>query len=157
MSSPSSSGNFIEIIGEDETFPWQYTSAGGRKFDSKFVLRLVPDDAMTRFRKAATGKPKWKHGQKDVEIDWGKFTALQVDHAIVSWEGVRAKGAATDLPCEFKYKQLLPERIKAEIIRLCAGKEAGLEEDEEDSTEEEPEEASEAQDQGDGGDEDPNP
>lgn len=120
--------NFITIVTPDKTFPWQYTDPDSKvKLDTVFTLRIVPDDYQKVVREDNTRKG-WDAGRRTEETEWDEFTRECLDYAIVGWEGLKTRNAAgeqVDVPCEREYKFLLPERVKAEIIRLTVGKEAG--------------------------------
>ena len=114
---------FIEVVEDGEVRDWQYTNPEtGQQFDSVFHLRVAPDEIQKVWRKKYTTR-EFNRGQRVENVDWVKYNQDALDYCIVGWEGVRAKG--TDLPCEREWKLRLPEMIKAEIIRLCVGKELG--------------------------------
>ncbi len=115
---------FIQIVEPDQTFPYTPLDESGRKLESQFELRLLTEDELTQLRKRHNSYV-WKNRQRLEEFDRFGFAADVVDKAIVSWSRVRRAGTDEDLPCERKYKLLLPERLQVEILRLCAGKEAG--------------------------------
>jgi hypothetical protein len=117
--------SFLHILEPTETF-WHrpVDRQSGEPSDSRLQLRVLDDEDLTRFRKRAT-KTAFKHGQRVEDFDPVAFAADVVDHAIVAWENVKRGRTEEVLPCERVYKLLLPERVQAEIIRLCAGKEAG--------------------------------
>lgn len=127
--STSTSGSFITIIENPrDTLPWRYIDPDtGQKFDTEFELRLIPDDTNTIFRKRHT-RTEWKNGQRREEVNGDGYGDDLIDYAIVGWQGMYAvnrEGQRSEIPCERKYKVMLPEKIKAEVIRLCLGKELG--------------------------------
>lgn len=117
---------YITIAEPDDTFPWQYTDPDTKdKLATVFHLRVVPEEVQKEFRKRHT-KVVWDAGRRVEDIDWVAFTEDALDYAITHWEGLKAKGGR-DLPCERPYKKLLPDRVQAEIVKLCVGKELGRE------------------------------
>lgn len=117
--------NFITIVEPEETVPWRWKNPDtGVVADTIFHLRLVPDDLQKVWKEQVTTR-KWEHNRRTEDINWDPFTDECLDYAIVKWEGVRHPRTQQDLPCTREYKLLLPERIKAEIARLCVGKELG--------------------------------
>ena len=115
---------FITIIQPDETFTHVPTLPDGSKSDASFTLRVLADDQIKALRKRHT-KTEWANGQRLQNVDGAALANDMIDAALVSWRGVKdSKG--TELPCERAFKLLLPERLQVEIVRLCAGKEAGF-------------------------------
>jgi hypothetical protein len=124
---PVRAQQFVEIAEPEDVFPWQYTDPDTKqKFASVFHLRIVPEDIQTFYRKQYT-KPTWDAGRRVEDVDWAAFTNDCLDYCITKWEQVKSRGV--DLPCERKYKVLLPDRIQTEIIKLCVGKELGRAQD----------------------------
>lgn len=129
QSEPTTSGSFITIIENPrDTFRWHYSDPDtGQRFDTEFELRLIPDDTNTVFRKRHT-RTEWKNGQRREEVNGDGYGDDLIDYAIVGWQGMYAvnrEGQKSEIPCERRYKVMLPEKLKAEVIRLCLGKELG--------------------------------
>ena len=114
---------YVEIVDAGETFP--FTPAP----NTTFQLRVVPDDVEKKIRAKAT-KRDWDKGQRVMDFDTHQFAAQILDFSIVGWEGVKkvrlvnGERTSEDLACTPANKLLLPEALKAEITRLCLGKEA---------------------------------
>lgn len=117
-------GTYIQVLDDDEQFSWSPDTGDGEKSASEFTLRTVPEDVLKRLRKVHTHRT-FKHGQQVEDFDAFSYVADVLDYAIVTWAGVLRSKTREDLPCTKANKVRLPERIKTEIMRLCAGKEAG--------------------------------
>jgi hypothetical protein len=116
---------FIEIVEESQTFDWCYTDGEGVTYtDTKFTLRILPEGLDRQWRKELTRKERDK-GQVREVLNWDLFSQKALAYCVINITGLRHKGQ--ELKYDPKYLVLLPERIKAAIIRLCVGKEAGLE------------------------------
>jgi hypothetical protein len=112
---------FLQIAKPDDVAPWQYTDkSNGTVYESKFHLRIVPDEVQEELRKKHTRKTGVVRGVDQTELDWAGFSNDCLDYAITGWEQVQHKGV--DLPCTKEYKVLLPEVIKTEISTMCMGK-----------------------------------
>lgn len=117
--------DFIQITDDGDVQTWQFKHPEtGRAYDSTFRLRIVPSDLQRVLRRKYT-KFEFVRGQRNEVLDWAAFMDDCLDHAIVGWSDVKSKGI--DIPCERRFKLLLPEAVKQEIIRLCVGKELGTE------------------------------
>jgi len=122
-------GRLIQIAHDDETREWQATDPDTREtYESYYTLRVIPQSVQREIRRKHT-TASFVKGVRVESLDGGKFTDDCLDYAIVSWRGVtgrnRSTGAITDLPCTREYKLAQPEWIKAEIIRMCLGRELG--------------------------------
>ncbi len=118
---------FITIVETDDAFPWQPTDEeSGKKYDSVFSLRIVPDEVDRDIRKRHT-HPTWQKKTRSMvdKLDDASYIADIIDYAIVGWSNIKAAGTGADLPCTAAMKTRLPERWKSEVLRLCSGKEAG--------------------------------
>ena len=116
---------FLTIIEDDQTFEYQpFDLTSGQRMESVFVLRIVPDSVMKDLRQQYT-KPVWEQHQRIERMDDMAFGRALVDYAIVDWRGIKSARSDDDLPCTPEMKAKLPETVKADIIRLCAAKEAG--------------------------------
>jgi hypothetical protein len=115
---------FIQIVEENEPFPWHPEAEDGTVTGSVFTLQVLSDDALNTLRRKHT-HTAFQHGQRVENFDSFAFAADVVDQALVMWEDVVAARTGAPLPCDRKHKLALPERLKVEILRLCAGKEAG--------------------------------
>ena len=113
--------SLLTILQPDETFTRRVEGAA----DAVLTLRVPGDPQVDVFRKR-NRSTKWVNGQHVEEFDAFAFAADIVDASIVCWVGVVAQGGQA-LPCERATKLMLPEKVKAEVVRLCLGKEAGLE------------------------------
>lgn len=118
---------FIKIVESDEAFEWSPVhEEKGEPYESVFQLRLVTDDVDGALRKKATGRIKDERSRMMVDkLRESEYIAAVLDYAIVGWRGVQSAESGKELPCTTALKARLPERWKAEILRLCAGKEAG--------------------------------
>lgn len=124
-------GTFISIVEDNEQFTWQFRDPDtGVVWDSKFTLRTVPETLQKKWRKEFT-KPEFRRGQRHEIMDATAFADRCLDYAIVGWADIKhptrtnPDGSKQDLPCTSEWKIRLPERVQAEIIRLCVGKELG--------------------------------
>lgn len=118
---------FITIVETDEAFAWQPTDEeSGKKYDSVFSLRIIPDDVDKDIRKRHT-KQVWQKKTRSMvdKLDEPSYIADLIDYAIVGWSGMKAASTGADLPCSTDMKGRIPEKFKAEVLRLCSGKEAG--------------------------------
>lgn len=115
---------FIQIVDEHQTFTWQPEAEDGSRLESVLTLQVLAEDTLKALRKKHN-QVVFKHGQRVDDFDSFGFTNDVVDKAIVSWEGVFKGGTDDPLPCTREVKLKLPERLKIEIVRLCAGREAG--------------------------------
>jgi hypothetical protein len=118
---------FITIVETDEAFDWTPVNEDtGEAYTSTFQLRLVTDEADQEIRKRHT-RPVWDKKQRRTidKLNEPAYVAEVVDHAIVGWTGIKAAASGAELPCTSAMKARLPEKWKAEILRLCSGKEAG--------------------------------
>lgn len=118
---------FITIVDSDEAFPWQpVNEESGQAYESSFELRIVPDEVDKEIRKRHT-RPTWEKKSRRMvdKLDDAAYIADVLDYAIVGWSHIKASTTGQDLPCSTEMKARLPERWKAEVLRLCSGKEAG--------------------------------
>lgn len=118
---------FITIVETDEAFAWQPTDEdSGKKYDSVFSLRIVPDEVDKDIRKRHT-KQVWQKKTRSMvdKLDEPSYIADLIDYAIVGWSGMKAASTGAELPCSTEMKTRIPEKFKAEVLRLCSGKEAG--------------------------------
>jgi hypothetical protein len=114
---------FIEIVENNDIVGWQYVNPDTKQqYDSQFNLRVADKDVQKKWKKKYTRVEMSRSGRQEI-VDWAGYNEDALDFCIVGWTGVRRKGV--DLPCEREWKLLLPEMVKAEIIRLCIGKELG--------------------------------
>ena len=117
--------SYLTILQPDETFEHVPRLPDGNASDARFTLRVLGDQQIKALRKKHT-KSEWLNGQRVQTVDGGELANDLIDAALVGWTGVQdSKGTA--LPCERAFKLLLPEKLQVEIVRLCAGKEAGYE------------------------------
>lgn len=113
----------IEIVEDADVVSWQFIDPSTKQvFDSKFKLRVVTSSLQRELRRKYT-KHEFVRGTRQENFDWAKFNDDCIDFAVVEWTEVKRKGV--DIPCTRENKLLLPEMVKAEIIRLCLGKELG--------------------------------
>ena len=115
--------SFLRIVQPDETFPYTPTFQDGSPSDTRLTLRVL-SEAQTRGLRKKHTKTEWQNGQRLQSVDGAAMADDMIDAAIVAWTGV-LDTAGKALPCERTFKLLLPERVQVEIVRLCAGKEAG--------------------------------
>lgn len=115
--------SFLRIVQPDETFPYTPTFQDGSPSDTRLTLRVL-SEAQTRSLRKKHTKTEWQNGQRVQSVDGAAMADDMIDAAIVAWTGV-LDTAGKALPCERVFKLLLPERVQVEIVRLCAGKEAG--------------------------------
>lgn len=118
---------FIRIVETADVFAWSPKhEETGEPYASVFQLRILTDEKDKEIRKAHT-RPffeKKTRAMRD-KLDESAYIAAVIDHVIVDWSGIQGAVAGEMLPCTATIKGLLPERLKGEILRLCAGKEAG--------------------------------
>ncbi len=119
------SGSFITIVtNTSKSFPWQFTDPDtGRKADTVFELRILGEDEVKRLREKYTER-KWKRGVQTEHVNREAFAVACVNLAIVGWTNLKDQDR-NDVPCTPEMKMYLPERLQAEVIRLCVGKELG--------------------------------
>jgi len=119
----------IVIVDADETFPWRWDDLPG----TLFTLRIVDDDKHTQLRRENTKIKTDRTGRHEV-TDWNAVGEASLLHAIVGIGGLKRRVReatvdvdfdALDYAAQSRIKALLPERCKAEILRICVGKEAG--------------------------------
>ena len=116
--------SYLTLIQPDETFTHTPRLPDGSPSEAKFTLRVLADAEIKALRKKHTVK-EWQNGQRVATVDGGSLANDMIDASIVGWSGVNdSKGAP--LPCERTFKLLLPERLQVEVVRLCAGKDAGF-------------------------------
>jgi hypothetical protein len=124
---------YIEIVEESDTFPWQYTDADGVTYATKFELRLLPETLDKKWRRELTSIDR-KKGQRAEVLNWDAYSQRALGYCVVNVSGLRRRGGDEIVfktgAVELRYLLLLPEKVKAEIIRLCVGKEAGLQDKE---------------------------
>jgi hypothetical protein len=94
--------------------------------ESTFQLRIVSDDTDAELRKTHT-KQVWDKKQRRTvdKLNEGAYIVALLDYAIVGWSGIKDARTGDDVACTAALKARLPEKVKAEILRLCAAKEAG--------------------------------
>ena len=115
---------FIQIVTEHEPFSWTPEAEDGSKTQATLMLQVLSDDDLAGLRKKHT-RMLFKHGERVNDFDSFGFASDVMDQAIVSWTGVYRAGTGQPLTCDRKAKTKLPDRLKVEILRLCAGREAG--------------------------------
>jgi len=116
--------SYITIIQPDETFTHVPRLPDGGPSDASFTLRVLSDDQVKAFRKKHTTH-QWVNGQRVQNVDGMALANDMIDAALVGWSGVK-DSAGKDLPCERAFKLLLPDRVQIEVVKLCAGKDAGF-------------------------------
>jgi hypothetical protein len=127
---------YVQIVDPNETFTWRPTDERtGEELQTTFTLRIVPEEVQDRLRRQFTTPDTWKRGRRiPGDLQLGKFTDACLDYAIVDWSqlyAVKRNGDGEiverrEVPCTSDAKRALPEWIRAEIVRLCVGKEAGM-------------------------------
>jgi hypothetical protein len=116
-------GGFIEIADDSDIIPWQFTDPDTKiKAASVFQLRTVPNEIKKQLEFDYTKVEFTRRGKQET-FDWQGYVAECLDYCIVGWKGIKRQGE--DLPCELEWKTKLPELVKADIIRLCVGRELG--------------------------------
>ena len=118
---------FIQVVETDDAFDWTPVhEETGEAYESTFSLRLVTDDADKEIRKRHT-KQVWDKKQRRTldKLHEADYLAEVIDYAILGWSGIKAAKSGAELACTAEMKARLPEKWKAEILRLCSGKEAG--------------------------------
>lgn len=134
--------SFIQILDDSQpTFPWKYTDPDTNDTaETVFYLRQMPEDMEKQIRARHT-KDRWKRGVRTEDFDTRAYGIDCLNYCIVSWEKlfviktdrtgnvVSRKEAERDLALI----KALPEKLKAEIIRVCVGKEVGGEFSDEDT------------------------
>lgn len=117
--------SFIQIVDSDESFDWSpIDEATGKPYESSFALRVVNDDVDKEIRKKHT-KKYWDKGRRVEEFDQASYVIDVLDYAIVGWTNVKNAKTGEPVTCTTAMKARLPEKWRSEVLRLCAGKEAG--------------------------------
>lgn len=135
MSSQSQSasavlGNPLIVVASDAPFQWQPTDQSGRKYDTKFNLRIIPEKVMDELRAKNTSQ-KMENGVMFKEVDAAGYADDQLDYAVEGWtdmvavKHVDGQWVREELPCTRDAKLRLPESVKVDIHRMCSRKEAG--------------------------------
>lgn len=119
---------YIELLPDDQTFVWQPTDPDtGRKPDSQFTLRRLTGQELVKITDSHTAR-KWVRGRLRESSNDRAIAEDVIDAAIVDWADLYVRGengsGRQAVPCERRYKLLLPEWIKAEIIQMCGGGDA---------------------------------
>lgn len=118
---------FVKILDDDVPFEWRPTDEEtATQLESAFQLRVVPDEVDREIRKRHT-RPTWDKKQRRMvdKLDDALYVADVIDFAIVGWTNVQSARSGQALPCTSDLKARLPEKWKAEVLRLCSGKEGG--------------------------------
>lgn len=119
--------SFLTILDDDSTFEYSpLEPTTGERMETVFILRQVPDETYKEFSRKCT-RPVFENHQRVLKSDGLELARLLLDYAIVDWRGVKSARSERDIPCTAEMKQELPSVLSQEIIRLCAGKEAGAE------------------------------
>jgi len=123
--------SFLSILAEPEKpFEWIYTDPDTKKRYPATVFTLVqlPDEAVKEIRARHTTVERTGHSRDEL-VDNRDFSDDVLDAAIKSWTGMYAARGETKQPleCTRAMKLALPTKVKAEILRVVLGKEAGLE------------------------------
>ncbi len=118
---------FIKIVDTDDAFDWTpVNEENGKAYDSSFQLKIVTDDDDKALRKKHTHQVFDKKQRRMVDkLDEASYIIEVLEVAIVGWKGITSATTGAELPCTNDLKGRLPEKWKADILRLCAGKEAG--------------------------------
>jgi hypothetical protein len=125
---------FIQIVEPADVFPFTPVHPDTNEpLGSTLYCRVVDDDTQEGFRRKRT-TIDWRRGQRQELLDNAAFVEDCLDYAITGWTGVYktrigADGKTLDrveIPCERRWKALLPEFVKVEVVRRCVGKEVGL-------------------------------
>ena len=118
--------SFISILTGSEPFEWSPDDEQGKPSETVLVLQIITDDMDTELRKAHTRPVLDKKSRRMIPtLDDSGYTAAVIDAAIVNWRGVTDARTGAEIPCSEAMKRLIPERIKLDVLRLCAGKEGG--------------------------------
>lgn len=118
--------SFITIVQDDEDFEWSpIDETSGEKSTSVFMLRIVSDEVDERLRKENTRPVAQKRGPMVKELNQPKYIAAVIDYAITGWRNLKDARTGADVACTTAIKTRLPENVKADVLRLCSGKEAG--------------------------------
>lgn len=116
-------GSMIEIVDDDDVREYQFQHPDTKVlYNSWFTLSVVPPSEQRRLRKKHTTFENTRSGRVE-NFDWQGFTDDCLDFAIKAWRGVCTKGV--ELLCARENKLRLPEIVRAELARLCIGKELG--------------------------------
>lgn len=114
----------IEIVDEGDVHPWHYRDPQTkRRYNSVFNLRVIPKEVENRLRKKHN-RFEFVRGARVDDFQSADFVADVIDYAVQGWSGVTTNGR--EIPCTKETKVRLPEPIKAEIVRLCLGRELGM-------------------------------
>ncbi len=128
--------NFIQLV-EDDLIPFTFTDPDtGEKFETTFLLRVVPDEVEKRIRKKHT-VTKFRRGNPVETVDWRAYGNECLAFAIQGWKdlkGVRLgpKGevlSRTEIPFDTGTLATiitrLPETLKGAISRVVIAKQGG--------------------------------
>lgn len=118
---------FLTIIADTETFEYSpIDPVTHEKTDTVFVCRILSDAEIKTIRKPHHKREfdKASHQMTD-RLDDVEFLFALVDAAIVDWRGLRNERDGKELPCSTAMKRFLPADVRAEVVRICAAKEAG--------------------------------
>jgi len=123
--------SFLSILAEPEKpFEWIYTDPDTKKryHETVFSLVQIPDDEVKAIRAQHTTIERTGHSRDEL-TDNKDFSNDVLDRAIKGWTGMYAARGETKQPleCTREMKLALPTKVKAEILRVVLGKEAGLE------------------------------
>ena len=117
---------FVSILTDTAPFDWSPEDAQGKLTDTVFSLQLIDDAVDEQLTKRHT-KPVFDKKQRKMvpTLDAAAYYRDVLQTAILDWRGLKDARTGQDVACTDALKALLPERVKLEIIRLCAGKEGG--------------------------------
>ena len=120
--------NFIKIVDEGTPFPWHYVDENGNAFDTIFTIRTLPKAKRQEFDKQFS-KRKWTRGVERVKVDRDGFADACLDYSIVDWDRLvmitmnpDGTQKEVEVPCETRYKRLLPELLKASLTMVTVGR-----------------------------------
>ena len=119
---------FLQIL-EEETFRWQYRDPEtNEQFGTIFLLREVPESVAKNLQRQHT-KRKFTRGVPQEDVDFRAFTNDVLAYAVRGWEKLfSTKQTEIVFTEETKASTLpkLPEKVKAAIVKIVLGREAGL-------------------------------
>lgn len=119
---------FIEIADPNEVIDYRYVDPSTKQETGTiFQLQVLTIDERSAIERKHT-KPEWVRGQRVMNFDADAYVSDCLDKAIKGWNDpvsgectVRSKGRP--VPCTTKAKSMLPESVRAELVRLCVGRE----------------------------------
>jgi hypothetical protein len=103
--------SMIEIIDDDERI--EHVISG-----CAFTLRRLTPDDQDAIARRNTKRIRGRSGEWQKEADQNAMLMDMIDHAVVTWTGVRHPVTKADVPCNSENKRKLPLRVMEEIMEV---------------------------------------